>query len=58
MFSCEFYEISKNTFFTENLWATVSAHCYIHTKNVIVLQCKNEDEKIQNKLSFLAIRKY
>ena len=22
--SCEFYEISKNTFFTEHLWATAS----------------------------------
>ena len=22
MFSCEFYEISKNTFLTENFWAT------------------------------------
>ena len=24
VFSCEFYEISKNTFFTEQLWATAS----------------------------------
>ena len=24
MFSCEFCEISKNTFFTEHLWATAS----------------------------------
>ena len=24
MFSCEFWEISKNTFFTEHLWATAS----------------------------------
>ena len=24
MFSCEFGEISKNTFFTEHLWATAS----------------------------------
>ena len=24
-FSCEFSEISKNTFFTEHLWATASA---------------------------------
>ena len=22
MFSCDFYEISKNTFFTEHLWTT------------------------------------
>ena len=26
MFSCEFCEISKNTFFTEQLWATASVH--------------------------------
>ena len=25
MFSCEFYKISKNTFFTEHLWVTASA---------------------------------
>ena len=24
VFSCEFYKISKNNFFTEHLWATVS----------------------------------
>ena len=24
VFSCEFYEISKNIFFTEHLWATAS----------------------------------
>ena len=24
LFSCEFWEISKNTFFTEHLWATAS----------------------------------
>ena len=24
MFSCEFCEISKNTFFTEHLWTTTS----------------------------------
>ena len=24
VFSCEFWEISKNTFFTEHLWATAS----------------------------------
>ena len=26
VFSCEFCEISKNTFFTEHLWATASLH--------------------------------
>ena len=31
MFSCEFCEVSKNTFYTEDLWATASAQnvCYI-----------------------------
>ena len=24
VFSCEYYEISKNTFFTEHLWTTAS----------------------------------
>ena len=28
VFSCEFYEISKNTFFTEHLWATAFADVY------------------------------
>ena len=26
VFSCKFSEISKNTFFTEHLWATASTH--------------------------------
>ena len=26
VFSCEFYEISKNTFFTEHLWTTASRY--------------------------------
>ena len=26
MFSCEFFEIFKNNFFTENLWTTASEH--------------------------------
>ena len=26
VFSCEFYEISKNTFFTEHLWMSASAN--------------------------------
>ena len=25
VFSCEFYEISKDTFFTEHVWATASS---------------------------------
>ena len=27
VFSCVFYEISKNIFFTEHLWATASVTC-------------------------------
>ena len=27
VFSCEVCEISKNTFFTEHLWATASGSC-------------------------------
>ena len=30
MFSCEFYEICKNTFFTEHLWATPSENGEYH----------------------------
>ena len=30
MFSCEFWEISKNTCFTEHLWATASIYSIIH----------------------------
>ena len=29
MFSCEFYKVFKNTFFTEHLWATDSVNLYI-----------------------------
>ena len=29
LFSCEFCKIFKNTFFTEHLWATVSANKYL-----------------------------
>ena len=28
VFSCEFREISKNTFFKEHLWATASLPCH------------------------------
>ena len=29
VFSCEFYEISKNVFFTEHLWATASENALL-----------------------------
>ena len=30
VFSCEFCEIFKNTFFTEHLWMAASEHCFTH----------------------------
>ena len=33
VFSCEFCEISKNTFFTGHLWATASVICYFAFTN-------------------------
>ena len=38
MFSCEFCEISKNTFYTEHLWTTASEHFYAG----IIKDVKNE----------------
>ena len=35
VFSCEFCEISKNTFFTERLWITASIHSMTSLLNVI-----------------------
>ena len=32
VFTCEFCEISKNTFFTELLWATASEQKYLNSK--------------------------
>ena len=34
MFSCEFYEIAKNTFFAEHLWMTASGSANISTRMV------------------------
>ena len=36
VFSCEFYETSKNTFFTEHLWSTASEKFH-----VLVMYWKN-----------------
>ena len=33
VFSCEFCEIYKNTFFTEHLWATASERYVFHDRN-------------------------
>ena len=37
VFSCEFSEISKNTFFTEHLWATASVIIWIFADICIVI---------------------
>ena len=34
VFSCEFCEISKSSFFTEHLWMTASACCLIYTSTI------------------------
>ena len=44
LFSCEFWEIFKNTFFTEHLWttafvsslATISSYCYLNFEQCIL----------------------
>ena len=42
MFSCEFYKISKNTFFTEHLlgncFCRVKAELYLQSKNTAVIK--------------------
>ena len=30
VFSCEFWEMSKNTFFTQHLWTTSSEHIFFY----------------------------
>ena len=41
MFSCEFCEISKNTFFTEHFWATAStAFRFKKIYDIYVETCK------------------
>ena len=50
VFSCEFYEISRNTFFTEHLWTTTSA--VLHPG---LLSSKKEEyiSSISNNVSFI-----
>ena len=40
VFSCEFCEVSKNTFFTEHLWATASAHYKAQNLTILNGECK------------------
>ena len=53
VFFCEFCEISKNTFFTEHLWATASE---LSRKNILTMYCSHfvvfnslKNEKTENK---------
>ena len=57
VFYCEFCQISKNTFFTEHLWATASVipqfHDFMATSVVSVQKGKQKGEK---KLQFHELR--
>ena len=51
MFSCEFCEISKNTFFTEHLWATASKQVTVplqclQTAKPLISSCRRTGETI------------
>ena len=57
MFSCEFCQISKNTFFTEHLWATASILRETRRLNQIEISIisklhKENDKKNKNVLTF------
>ena len=48
VFSCEFCEIFKDTFFTEYFWTTASIHLEIHLKSVfpaVIYLLKVNNEK-------------
>ena len=47
VFSCEFYEISKNTFFTEHLWATASENywCNIRPVHIVIFLQENNHKQ-------------
>ena len=52
VFSCEFNEISKNTFFTEHLWVTASKKKHMHVHVFHFPSMKNEsrnDNKMMSK---------
>ena len=51
MLSCEFYEISKNAFFTEHLWATASVFIKCHLTQKAH---KNVNKKYVNSLALLS----
>ena len=49
VFSCEFCEISQNTFFTEHLWATASVSLQIMTRKIFFF--KNYTQNVVEKCS-------
>ena len=65
MFSCEYYEVFKNTFFTEHLWTTASKFfgnqrrfSFLYSRSMvgsykIFLKSKKEALTIQNSFKFL-----
>ena len=56
VFSCEICKISKNTFFTEHLWATVFVQMnHIHTSKEVnkITNMKLQITKIQNRKEYI-----
>ena len=63
VFSCEFCEISKNTFFTEHLWTTASAGISVYWQNpfseetALELLIKSQQKSNQRKENQKKIKK-
>ena len=54
MLSCEFYEISKNTFSTEHLWTTASVNVYF-TMIMGMVMIMRVIKKILNSISYQVV---
>ena len=55
VFSYEFCEISKNTFFTEHLWTTASKYVYMKVyfipgKTKMMINLQHKDRKVKRKV--------
>ena len=57
MFSCEFSEISKNTFFTEHILVTASVTKLIYKETLMVNENVNADlrMKLKDKISEVCV---
>ena len=47
VFSCEFCQISKNTFFTEHVWTTASMRCFMKSFWLVIF-CANSVVNIKS----------